>query len=107
MTELENVVLSSGGLLLIVTSPPKILEERRALRVASGSTDDHPLNPETELAEFKAQAKGRKWKVVGGNFDTEITVKSIIDEIVRKNPECRMERKMEDEPIEDSMVTRV
>lgn len=100
MTELDRIVLASGGLLFVVESPVPVLIERRSIRIANGDKKDHPLDPRAELTEFLRVTRPRKWRVLSGMVTPEVNAQSIINMLVQRNPECRMSRREEEEPID-------
>jgi len=105
MTELDRIVLSNGGLLILVTAPPSILQERRERRLAEGSDQkDHPLNPRTELNEFLAQSRKRKWWTISGTRSPEDNVSSIITMLVQRNPESRMNLRKEETSSQEALA---
>jgi hypothetical protein len=103
-SELDNIVIASGGLLLLILSPPKVLIDRRLTRVAAGEKKDHPLDPRMEHTQFDRCIRHRKWRVLSGTIDPEDNVRTIITMLVQRNPECRMSRSLmvvgEETPLE-------
>lgn len=90
-TELDNIVISSGGLLILVTSPISVLKERRQARLREGNEKpDHPLDPRKEQNEFVLQTHRRRWLQMSGIVPPEDNVRTILDLLVSRNAECRM-----------------
>lgn len=99
ISELDNIVVASGGLLILVTAPVRVLVERRNERLLDATAKpDHPLDPQREMSEFQAQTSRRKWKVLSGIDPPEDNVRTIMTLLVQRNPECRMDLRKE-EPI--------
>lgn len=91
MTELDNIVVRSGGLLILMTAPVDILLERRLTRMNEGNAKpDHPLDPRKEQGEFQLQSRPRKWRTLSGTTEPETNVRTIMTLLVQRNPECRM-----------------
>lgn len=90
-TELDNIVVRSGGLLVLVTAPVITLSNRRRERLEEGGhKPDHPLDPGQELAEFQAVTRKGKWRTFSGTIDPTDNVRTIMTLLVQRNPECRM-----------------
>jgi len=95
--ELDKIVTSEGGLLYLVVSPVHVLLTRRLERMNEpGSKPDHPLDPDKELSEFYHQNQSRKWKIISGVNHTGDNISLIMDQLVHKNPECRMDISLEE-----------
>jgi len=90
--ELDREVRHANGSLFLVTAPITTLLSRRLERLENpDSKPDHALDPEKELGEFYKQNSSRLWTMIHGNKDTDHTISLVMDQIVQRNPECRME----------------
>ena len=90
--ELDRTVRHANGCMFLVVSPITTLYTRRLERMNDpNSKPDHPLDPEKELAEFYKQNTSRLWNIIPGDKDTDHTISSVMEQIVRRNPDCRME----------------
>lgn len=88
---LDDIVVRSGGLLVLVTAPVSTLLSRRLARIEAGNfKPDHSLDVHKELRAFQDYTRNRKWMNISGIGDTAYDVRSIIHELVLRNPECRM-----------------
>lgn len=105
MTELDRIVLASGGLLFLVQAPVPVLKARRQERLDSGSDqNDHPISPKDEAIQFSRNIIQRKWRTLSGVMDVRANVQSIITLLVQRNPECRMDA-VKEEPIAEKLKT--
>jgi thymidylate kinase len=97
LKELDHIVVREGGLLLLIVSPINVLLTRRLERLSQpDSKPDHPLDPEKELSEFYMQNKSKKWKTLSGIQDPQSNVDLILNLIVSRNPESRMDFSLEE-----------
>lgn len=89
--ELDDIVIRSGGLLVFVSAPVVTLLSRRLARLdEENAKPDHPIDPHKELAEFQAQTRQRKWVSLSGTTEVNQNIRSIMNYLVQRNPECRM-----------------
>lgn len=90
-SELDKIVIRSGGFLGMVTAPVVTLLNRRLQRIAAGDPkQDHQLDVGKELAEFQKYGRFRGWNMLDGTQLVEDNVRHIIYLLSSRNPECRM-----------------